>query len=341
MSEDEGSTSSEISNNYEEEFDTIYNDMKSVFEEYKILSTSKKLSNNFSYSELIEYKNTESYNKICPFHIPFLTMLSSFDSLNIEKLCDKECYIIPYNLSTSAILPFLIFYLNKSIENELSFIYYIHNYESILENIYTLLQYSFSSMTKENFILKGFQLQDNKYYFFIEINNFQPSLLNNYSSIVPLVLDELVYKQYYLNYEINSIISNYFCLNIDKFILQKENLNIEIPLVVYSTHNLKKSEFYSIFGIPKSNEIVNNQYTFFTLEEILQRENITENGLNRNILFCGKQNFIKMEDYNEKMLLDYDSIYLYNHPLYKYIWIVKEYQQQLSLSYHLVKDLLR
>ena len=334
--DDNSSTSS-----FEGEFNNIYDDMKNMFEEYKILSGSKKLSHNFSYSELIEYKDTEMYNQLVPFHIPFLNMLSPVDTINVENLYDKECYIIPYTLSTSAILPFLIFYLNKSIENELSFIPYIHNYESIFENIYTFLQYSFYFLKKENFILQGFQLQDNKYYFFVEINTFQPSLLNNYSTIIPLVLDELVYKQYYLNHEINSSIYNYFNLNIESFILKKEDVNIEIPIITYSTHNLQKSEFYSIFGIPKSNEIVNNQYTFFTLEELLQKENIEKDGINRNILFCGKQNYIKMEDYNEDILLENDSIYLYNHPLYKYIWIAKEYQQQLSISYHLVKDLLR
>lgn len=336
LEDDNSSTSS-----FEEDFNNIYDDMKNIFEEYKILSGSKKLSHDFSYSELIEYKDTEMYNQLCPFHIPFLNMLSSVDTLNMDKFNQKECYIIPYTLSINAILPFLIFYLNKNINNELSFIYYIHNYDSIFENIYTLLQYSFSFLRKENFILQGYQLQDNKYYFFIEINNFQPSLLNNYSTIVPLMLDELVYKQYYLNYEINPRICNYFIQNIESFILMKEDINIEIPIIVYSTHNLQKSEFYSIFGIPKSDEIVNNQYTFFTLEEILQKENIEKNGINRNILFCGKQNYIKMEDYNEEMLLDHDSIYLYNHPLYKYIWIVKEYLQQLPISYHLVKDILR
>jgi len=48
-----------------------------------------------------------------------------------------------------------------------------------------------------------------------------------------------------------------------------------------------------------------------------------------------------MEDYTPEILMNYDSLYLYNHPLYKYIWIVKEYQQQLSLSYHLVKDIIQ
>jgi len=337
MFEDDNSSTS----SFEEDFNNIYDDMKNIFEEYKILSSSKKLSHEFSYAELIEYKDTEVYNQLCPYHLPFLEMLTSIDTLNVNNLYDKECYIIPYTLSTNAILPFLIFYLNKSVNNDLSFIYYIHNYESIFENIYTLLQYSFSFLKKENFILQGYQLQDNKYYFFVEINIFQPTLLNNYSTIVPLVLDELVYKQYYLHYEINTTLYNYFNFNVEQFILKKDNVNIEIPIVVYSMDNLKKTEFYSIFGIPKSNEIVNNQYTFFSLEEILQKENIEENGVNRNILFCGKQHYIKIEDYNDEILVDYDSLYLYNHPLYKFIWVAKEYQQQLSLSYHLVKDLLR
>jgi hypothetical protein len=341
MFEDDNSSTSSKSNDFEEEFNNIYDDMKNVFEEYQILSGSKKLSHDFSYVDLIEYKDTEMYNEICPFQLPFLNMLTPVDTLNMEYLYGKECYILPYTLSTSAILPFLIFYLNKSIENELFFIPYIHNYESIFENIFTLLQYSFYFLKKENFILKGYQFQDNKYYLFVEINSFQPSLLNNYTTIIPLVLNELIHTQFYLHYEINPNLCNYFTYNIDNFILKKENIDIEIPIIVYSIHNLQKSEFYSIFGVPKSSEIVNNQYTFFTLEEILQKENIEKNGINRNILFCGKQNYIKLEDYNEEILLSNDSIYLYNHPLYKYIWIAKEYQQQLSLSYHLVKDLLR
>ena len=337
MIEDSMSINSDSSNDSNDNFNEVYDDMKDIFEEYKILSKSQKLSNQFSFSELIDYKDTEKYNEICPYHIPFLHMLSPIEDLDMNDMNKKECYIIPYTLSINAILPFLLFYLSKNTNNELSFL----NYDCIFENIYTLLQYSFSLLKKDNFILKGYQLQNNKYYFFVEINCFQPSLLNTYSTIVPLVLDELVYKQQYLQNNININICNYFIFNIDNFILTRNDKSIEIPIVVYSTHNIKKSEFYSIFGIPKSKEIINNQYTFFSLEELLEKNDIKENGLNRNIIFCGKQHHIKMEDYNEEVLLNCDSLYIYNHTLYKYIWIAKEYQQQLPISYHLVKDVLR
>jgi hypothetical protein len=47
-----------------------------------------------------------------------------------------------------------------------------------------------------------------------------------------------------------------------------------------------------------------------------------------------------MEDFTEEDILNNDSLFIYNHLLYKYIWLIKEYQQQQPISYHYVKDLL-
>jgi len=332
MSDDSDTSSIE---DFEKEYNEIYDEMKTVFEEFKILEQSKKKIHEFDFQQLIEYKNTEKEEK--DFVLPFLNHLLEVDTLETD-LSLKECYIIPYFLCTDAILPFLIFFFHKNISQELSFFSYLHNSSSIEENISVLLNTYFK---EEDLEIKGYHCQEDKYYFYVELKTYQSPLISNYSKAVPILLDELVNSQVYLNDPIPSHLVHYFYDNIDMLVLKKDDLAIEIPSVVYTNHDMKKCEFYSVFGIPKSNLIFDNQYTFFSLEEILEKQTTEKNGVNRNVIFCGKQHYVTMEEFTEEELLNKDSLFVYNHILYKYIWIIKEYQQQYPISYHYVKDLLR
>lgn len=320
---------------FEKEYDTIFSEMKNVFEEYKVLEKSKKRTDEFNFKELIEYKNTEKEET--NYTIPFLNKLLDIDTLNMDELVLTECFIVPYFICDEAILPFLIFYFHKNISQELHFFYYLHTSSSIEQNIETLLK---TFVKKEDMNISGYHCQDNKYYFYVEINKYQPLLLSNYSTVAPILLDELINTTYYLNIPIPFHLTNYFCDNINMFILNVNDCNIEVPTVVYTSNPIKKCEYYSVFGIPKNNLIVDNQYTFFSLEEILIKPIKENDGINRSIVFCGKQHYIKMEDFTEEDILNNDSLFIYNHLLYKYIWLIKEYQQQQPISYHYVKDLL-
>jgi hypothetical protein len=320
---------------FEKEYDSIFHEMKDMFEEYKILEKSKKKNSEFNFKELIEYKNTEKEET--NYTIPFSNNLLEIETLNIDNIELHETYIIPYFICNDAILPFLIFFFQKNISQELNFFNYLHTSSSIEQNIETLLKTFFK---KKNMKISGYHYQDNKYYFYVEIKNYQSLLLTNYSTFVPILLDELINTTYYLNTPIPFYLTNYFCDNINMFILNVNDCNIEVPTVVYTSNPIKKCEFYSVFGIPSNNLIVDNQYTFFSLEEILTKTIKENDGINRSIIFCGKQHYIKIEDFTEDDLLNNDSLFIYNHLLYKYIWLIKEYQQQYSISYHYVKDLL-
>jgi hypothetical protein len=337
MSDYYSDTSSESSegSSFEKEYNNIFHEMKNMFEEYNVLEKSTKQSNEFNFQELIEYKNTEKEET--NYTIPFLHNLLEIESLDMDELAINESFIVPYFVCNDAILPFLIFYFHKNISQEINFFYYLHTSSSIETNIHTLLK---TYVKKEDMNISGYHCQDNKYYFYVEIKNYQSLLLSNYSTFVPILLDEIINTTYYLNTTIPVYLTNYFCDNINMFILSINNCNIEVPTVVYTSNSIKKCEYYSVFGIPKNNLIVDNQYTFFSLEEILNKTIKDNDGINRSVIFCGKQHYIKIEDFTEEDLLNNDSLFIYNHLLYKYIWLIKEYQQQYPISYHYVKDLL-
>lgn len=326
---------SEQSYNFEEEFMNNYKEMESIFEEYKVLTKSKKLSSDFDFKELIEYKNTEVYDKYISYEPPFLEILKPIEDLPLENIFLKNFYILPYTICKEAILPFLIFYLNQT-DNQLFFIPYLHNKEDIMENIKVLLNISFLS-SDVKFSLKGVHEFEDNYYIYVEIEKFQSTYLNNYSTTIPLVMDELYNNKFYLNKEISKFIVDYFCENIEMFVISTKNNYIEFPTVVYSSSPNRLAEFYSVFGIPKSNEIIENQYTFFSLEDLLQKQE-KGNAIHRSILFCGEQFHIDFDNLEKKHLEDYDSLFIQNHPEYQFVWTGKECSQQFPLSYHLVKD---
>jgi hypothetical protein len=114
-------------------------------------------------------------------------------------------FIVPYFVCNDAILPFLIFYFHKNISQEINFFYYLHTLSSIETNIQTLLK---TYVKKEDMNISGYHCQDNKYYFYVEIKNYQSLLLSNYSTFVPILLDEIINTTYYLNTTIPIYLTN-------------------------------------------------------------------------------------------------------------------------------------
>jgi hypothetical protein len=310
---------------FDEEYNKLFKDLNTEYEEYKHLEEKNLV---FDYKHLVDSKNTSEY---ISYNIPFLNTLHSIDILqNVVK----ECYFIPYVVVKDAVLPYLLFFFIKT-DFYLSF---MPSYlEDKLDEMSTFLPLHLPYLKEENIRIKGFQEKDDKYYIYVELDVYQPLLITPNDYIYPITLHEIIHHHYCLNIPIDTNSILFFEKKINFFLLEYKDTKIEIPLVVYNNNPIKKCEFYSIFGIPKTFDIIPNEYTFFPLENISKQEN----GLNRSVIFCGSQNIVNIQDIDNNTILHSDSLLIIGNVQHKYIWVVKEYLQQSQLSYHYVKDFIR
>ena len=195
------------------------------------------------------------------------------------------------------------------------------------------------------------------------------------SIIWPVLIDEIINIKHVCNIKINSIISDFLNKNTDFIILKDKNdKTYEIPCITYVGKEISKLNFTYIFGASKpDNNLLFGPYYYFTNfynavkqvteenkggivrfalftrltkvilnniadsvdESILKRE-LINNNLCENLT-------LRITDYNGNWIENYDSVYvgdieldngekMKNTPIY----VVKKYEQQISLSYHFI-----
>jgi len=273
-------------------------------------------------------------------------------------------YLVPYSVNTSGVYPFVQFithYFGTFTENE-EFINLIKFYElfytpyvNIMENSNKLLNLALihltnGSMVDFNKYFKGYINNSDDIYLLYDLTevNKDPTV-TNMSHTWLLHSCEILDKHSY-NTPIDSIITDFFTEHSSFMYLRDENNELyQLPQVGYSGSSFKVAEFRSVFGNPSSNdeESVFGKYYYFTdystaLEEAKSEKNVIGKerkygGLNRYALFRGKTT--SFTDFSVKASEDglsndwsesYDSIYLEG------LLVLKNYEQQVSVSYHLV-----
>jgi hypothetical protein len=313
--------------------------------------------------------------------------LLSQDYHEIQKNDINSIVLCIYSINNQGKFPFLEFGMTKNtnrflINNELfSMPSFIYDYESdifnqskiILDNLF-YLELNNSKLEKFNYDYKGYLIDDNKLYLFIDCSklNNQIRQLNRNTNLWFLLADEIVNHKKSCNFQINKETTDFFIKNINfLFINDEENKEYEIPIVAYVGKPLHNLEFTAVFGQIKLNEEqYYGPYYYFTDYktsirqggwtkdynlEIKYNKLITEKnngkylkgGIIKFALFLGKTKFIqeKEDKVDNNWTKNYDSLYV--NKIYdelkldtekeKYpMWILKDYNQQVSLSYNYI-----
>jgi hypothetical protein len=276
-------------------------------------------------------------NEISPYQynavnkLPFLT--ESFNG-NITKIVIYDIF------HTNSLPPFLRFLLEKNILGELDFIYPKEPFTS--NNVVNFLKTFFEKynipFTSDVFQFEGainLFSKGNDSYLFIDISDLR--LETNYLSLSMVLIDEIINIRQIYNIKISESVTNFFLKNNDFIFLQDEKeKNIEIPTVVYVGKPEKTLEFTFIFGNIKSLE---KNYYYFTnydnaLQEINDMKLQSKKGIVRFAIFTGKMFVPNETNTNNNNFEDwtnnYNSIYLEQNKSF----IIKDYSQQIPLSYH-------
>jgi hypothetical protein len=265
-----------------------------------------------------------------------------------EKIMVHLC---AYQINKSGKEPFLQFYLLKYLPtHELDFPK-ISRYcttdkpTDIMEFVEEIIVQIFNSYSKtENmYQYKGVVQNENNYYYFYDCSDYliNDHLLSKCNDIWLVLMDEIMNQQSTCNFTISDSVQNFFSL-FPEFVYLKneENIIYETPIVVYTGCTKKKVEFISTFGV--SPNLPEDPYYHFTnySESIHLAINKSINEptnfgcIIRFAIFPGNMVIIKERKSIVSMDENTDSyFYLENGTPY---WVLKEYIQQSSLSYHYI-----
>jgi hypothetical protein len=230
---------------------------------------------------------------------------------------------------------------------------YIHNYNLNIDKCMESIHYKGS-------IQNGASL-----YLFFDISLCNTNIYDIFKSNILwlAIMDEIINQRSICCFKINENVSNLFILNPELLFLQDEkDVNYETPIIAYIGTLPSKLTFTYTFGEPKTPDSFMGPYYYFT-----NYNNVIENkgyritslvnkeleaqpfGIVRFAIFL-KTTFVplhvntaqqKDDDWTKthdsvfigKMKLE-DGTSIENYP----IWVVKDYAQQYSLSYHYMDD---
>lgn len=276
----------------------------------------------------------------------------------ITKICIYDIF------HTNSSPPFLRFLLERNVFGELDFIYPFLKEEALTTHTILLFLKTFFEhygiiFSSDVFHFDGAcrlfskgndkgndKNKDNEYYLFIDVSVLK--LETNHLSIPMVLMDEIMNTNQMYNIKIAEEVTNFFLRNNDFIFMQDEKeRNIEIPKVVYVGKLEKTLEFTFVFGNTKSLEKNNTfgPYYYFTdfenaQEQIKKMPETKKKGIVRFAIFTGKMlvlHEIKNESNNNNNNLEdwttqYNSVQINN--LESQTYIVKEYSQQIPLSYN-------
>lgn len=235
---------------------------------------------------------------------------------------------------------------------------YIHNYNLNIDKCMESIDY------------KGFIQNEESLYLFFDISLCNTNIFDIFKTNVLwfAIMDEIINPRSICSFEINAQVSNFFLKNDRLIFLQNENdVNYESPIVAYSGTSNSKLTFTYTFGETKTPDSFMGPYYYFTdyenvinnkgyrITSLLNKEVESQQfGIIRFAIFL-KKTFVPLRftdiSYNSQHQDDddwtktHDSVfigklkledgnYIQNYP----IWILKDYAQQYSLSYHYMDE---
>lgn len=275
-----------------------------------------------------------------------------------------KVYLVPYCITIGGLYPFIQFitYYSGTFTENKEFINIIKFYEffyspfvNITESSNKLLNLALIHLTDGTTTdfskyFKGYINKSDDIFLFYDLTeiNKDPTVTNiNHTWLLHSC--EILDKHSY-NTPIDIIVTDFFTEHSYFMYLRDEKNELyELPQIGYSGSSFKSSEFRSVFGNPSSNdeESIFGKYYYFVdyntaLEEAKSEKNVIGKerkygGLNRYALFGGKTT--SFTDFSVKASEEglsndwsesYDSIYLEG------LLVLKNYEQQVPVSYHLV-----
>lgn len=309
--------------------------------------------------EVVEQDPQQKYN----YDFALNVLSTNVDDFEVSHFYGKV-YLVPYCIITGGLYPFIQFithYSGMFTENE-EFINIIKFYEffyspfvNITESSNKLLNLALIHLTDGTTTdfskyFKGYINKSDDIFLFYDLTevNKDPTVTNiNHTWLLHSC--EILDKHSY-NTPIDNIITDFFTEHSYFMYLRDEKNELyQLPQVGYSGSSFKNAEFRSVFGNPSSNdeESIFGKYYYFVdyntaLEEAKSEKNVIGKerkygGLNRYALFGGKTT--SFTDFSVKASEDglsndwsesYDSIYLEG------LLVLKKYEQQVPVSYHLV-----
>lgn len=235
---------------------------------------------------------------------------------------------------------------------------YIHNYNLNIDKCMESMDY------------KGFIQNKKTLYLFFDISLCNTNIFDIFKTNVLwfAIMDEIINPRAICCFEIDPHVSNFFITNENLIYLQNENdVNYESPIVAYAGTSKSKLTFTYTFGETKTPDSFMGPYYYFT-----DYENVIKNkgaritslfdkeveaqpfGIIRFAIFLNTT-FVPLHfteiSYNtsphdgDNWTKTHDSVfigkiklengnYIQNYP----IWILKDYTQQYSLSYHYIDE---
>jgi hypothetical protein len=287
--------------------------------------------------------------KIVSYNYPGLEYLNDeFPTLLNEN---DIIHICTYNVNVLNKYPFLQYFLYKP-HNETSFyfpsFFYKNDMDLLTKSMSVINAMCFSYYKDTIFNYKGFIKEDNNLYLFFDCSHMKIDTLkmNEYNDLWLVIIDEIINYKSVCGSPIDENVVELF-YNYEKlsYLTNDEGEHYQLPIVGYSTCELKKIDFVATFGIQLKNDFLGNYYYFNVYEDVVN--NVTKCGIIRCVIFTENMKIIYDNDYvsneisewnNNHLSLLFDSVYYTNSSLKKNIWAVKNENQHNILSVH--KNLL-
>jgi hypothetical protein len=263
-------------------------------------------------------------------------------------------YICAYQVNTTGQLPFLQFVMTRSKQNTMSLPNFKYNdTPNILEMCRCTLDIILThgtSMSIPQHKYQGFAQDGNNFYVFFDFSQYnlesQHFLLQD--DVYLVLIDEFINHKQIGKYTIDKTAIDFFSINPELlYLTDSNNNNYETPAVLYSGNIGKMVDFTYIFGVSKStSEYLHDPHYYFTnYANAIEQSNelkkkyddeypgsFTTRGVIRFAVFLGSMEIYSSDHFKTESITDFQSIYLKNDT-HSY-WIVKNYEQQTSLSTH-------
>ena len=276
-----------------------------------------------------------------------------FNSVDVSRRSSQgNIYICAYQVNTSGQLPFLQFVMTRTNQKALNLPNFKYNdTPNVLEMCRCTLDIILTtgtSMSVPQHKYQGFAQDGNNFYVFFDFSQYnlesQHFLLQD--EVYLVLIDEFINHKQIGKYTIDKTAIDFFSINPELlYLTDANNNNYETPAVLYSGNIGNMVDFTYIFGVSKSTtEYFNDPHYYFTnYHNAIEQSNelkknyenkdpgsITTRGVIRFAVFLGSMEIYSLT--TDNIIDNAQSIYLKNNT-HSY-WIVKNYEQQTSLSTH-------
>jgi hypothetical protein len=216
---------------------------------------------------------------------------------------------------------------------------------------------------KKNF--KGFFINNQTLYLFFDISDLdiQSLFIENKNTIWFGISDEILNHNLICNFPFSNFVCDFFYEHLVFLLMfnNKTNDYFELPTIAYCGNEWNKCCFESIFGVPKKQTLFGNFYVlndyfasiknaiwadskehkYRSNKRITYSEEIKyiDGGIIRFAIFPGKMNLVLKKESIDLWFNNYDSLYINDYLENRTSYILKNYNQQVPLSFHRIDTL--